>query len=187
MVKQCAFTDIVAFLESSTHPELYHVKAGSHPGPNWYLKTICPTPNLIRADTEGYGRSWEWFAKSNSALVKLVNIAFDWEGEKIPYASSIWIRQDIDILWEETGHTNEHALTFKVVSKLEGNKEIAYAILKMADVCQSGILKSDDANEINKIIEAAQALLDQYDELDSVRKRKGFKVITNEVDKNNSE
>lgn len=92
------FQGILDNLTNKTHPEIYHFRKGNHPGPRWYLKTVCPTPNLKQMDKFGYGALWSNLAKEEPNIIKLIPHAYDWYGNNIPYMVSIWIEVKHDII-----------------------------------------------------------------------------------------
>ena len=49
------FKNILDEIENKINTEVYHFRNGNHPGPHWYLKTVCPLPNLTQLDKFGYG------------------------------------------------------------------------------------------------------------------------------------
>ena len=92
------FQNITTILKNSTHPEVYHFRNGNHPGSNWYLKTVCPMPNLSQLDKYGYGLLWNSVAYDHPESVKLVAHAYDWEGKEIPYMASVWLDTECDVI-----------------------------------------------------------------------------------------
>ncbi len=92
------FQGILDNLTNKTHPEIYHFRKGNHPGPKWYLKTVCPTPNLKQIDKLGYGDLWFNLAKEEPNIIKLIPYAYDWHGNNIPYMVSVWIEIKHDVI-----------------------------------------------------------------------------------------
>lgn len=92
------FSGILKELENATHPEEFHFRHGNHPGSDWYLKTVCPMPNLKQIDTIGYGILWDNLASEHSNEIKSVPHAYDWFGNEIPYMMSIWIDVKSDVI-----------------------------------------------------------------------------------------
>lgn len=92
------FKGIIEELKNTVHPEEYHFRNGNHPGSNWYLKTVCPTPNLKQIDKIGYGVLWSNIERNHPNEVKIVPHAYDWHGNEIPYMASIWINIESDVI-----------------------------------------------------------------------------------------
>ncbi len=92
------FQGILDNLTNKTNPEIYHFRKGNHPGPRWYLKTVCPMPNLKQLDKLGYGTLWYNLSKEEPDIIKLVPHAYDWHGNSIPYMISVWIEVKYDVI-----------------------------------------------------------------------------------------
>jgi hypothetical protein len=86
------------FLSTHLHPEVHHLRNMCHPGLDFWLKTICPDPRLIALDKEKWGYTWSENAEKYPNLISLVDVAFDWEGTKIPYTWSVWLHRSVDAL-----------------------------------------------------------------------------------------
>ena len=79
------FDGILDEIKDKINPEVTHFRKGNHPGPKWYLKTVCPTPNLKQIDKFGYGLLWANLAQQYPDKIKVVPHAYDWTGTEIPY------------------------------------------------------------------------------------------------------
>jgi hypothetical protein len=92
------FEELKEFLLTHPHPEIHHLRNLCHPGLHFWLKTVCPDPRLISLDKEKWGFIWSENAEKYSNLIQLVDVAFDWHGNKIPYTWSIWLHKSVDAL-----------------------------------------------------------------------------------------
>jgi hypothetical protein len=89
---QWNFENICSVLEACTPPEITHFQQGNHPGKRWWLKTVVPA----NADSEPT-QIWDRLTSQHPQLIVWVAEAYDWRGDRIPHAHSIWLRNDIDI------------------------------------------------------------------------------------------
>lgn len=120
---------ITAFLQQAVHPEIHHFRNGSHPGPGWWLKTVCPDPAIPRVDGLGFGRSWQDFADRHPGLVRVVPVAFNWSGDIIAETFSVWVADDRDITVTQVGD----GLTFREAVKAETDLEAAATLATLAE------------------------------------------------------
>jgi hypothetical protein len=67
-------------------PEITHYVMDSHPGINWYLKTVVPLQSDPPVITY-----WQQIAHMHDNLVQIQPIAYDWQGDAIPACASVWI------------------------------------------------------------------------------------------------
>jgi len=148
------------FLNNFKHPTVYHIQYGRHPGNSWWLKTICPDPNLKQLDLEGFGNLWFNFADRYSNLIKLTDIAFDWTGEKIPNTWTVWLNDKMDVIITDI---NE----IKFVDKFEG--EILAADL---------IKNHTDFKNNETLIQAATCLADNVINQVASNKRNNIKIVS---------
>lgn len=79
------------------NPEIHHYHRGKHPGIKWYIKTIMPGPKILNNDTYVLYNLWKYLESRFPKLVKLVDCAYDWQGELIPSWYTIWLNEKIDI------------------------------------------------------------------------------------------
>jgi hypothetical protein len=86
-------------LENTVSPEITHFRNRTHPGPKWWLKTACVSPDHIW----GILSTWRTLAKTYPGLVKVTSECYDWQGNLIPWACSIWMHVGRDILLEQSG------------------------------------------------------------------------------------
>jgi len=113
-------------IEGSTNPEIYHFHRGSHPGIKYYIKTIMPGPYILNDNTAPIWRFWTELSNVHPRLIKLVDIAYDWEGNVIAGWWTIWIENRIDIRWvyEENTVVDYHLVEYDVGLKLSAEDAI---------------------------------------------------------------
>lgn len=149
------FDDILAVLENSIHPEVYHFRKGNHPGKNWYLKTVCPMPNLKQVDHLGFGSLWQIFSETNPSIARLVPHAYDWQGREIPYCASIWVKIGMDVI---LAYSDIVGFQFDVVTEKDGQE---YYIDQLMDQINDARIDSKFSiqyphNELNQLDEIEQ-------------------------------
>lgn len=99
--------EVLSSLEELIHPEISIAKAQKHPGfGEWYLKTVIPDATITKMDKDGVCRLWLSLKKQNPQLIEIVKIAFDWTGELIPYTWSVFLKNNMDVVF------NENKITF---------------------------------------------------------------------------
>ena len=83
-------------LEHSVSPEVQHFRQGTHPGATWWLKTA-----IVKQDHHvGLAAMWHALQRTYPHLVRITPHCWDWRGNLIPWASSVWICQGRDVLVE---------------------------------------------------------------------------------------
>lgn len=84
-------------LKRLRNPEIYHYNAGTHPGISWYIKTVIPA-----YDVDGEAKKvvdlWRDLSSLHENLVKINDVAFDWNGNRINGWQTVWIDHDIDVI-----------------------------------------------------------------------------------------
>jgi hypothetical protein len=88
------FDDVWELLDSTVPPEVTHYREGSHPGMGWWLKTVIPSDQTCSVT-----KAWQTLAEKNQNMITLVEVAYNWHGQIINGATSIWLRnqQDVDL------------------------------------------------------------------------------------------
>ena len=159
--------NILEILGEETHPEIRHIRRGTHPGSQWWLKTICPDPQAIQLDREGWGAEWFNLSRDLRHVVHLTPIAYDWEGNKIAWTMSVWLRQDVDAVIIDTGSNTRIDLVERVV----GERNTVQQLREVMDLI----------TEIpREHIEAAIESLESRIPAEKPDPRKKFRVIRNE-------
>lgn len=153
------FKDILIKLKNSTHPEVYHFRNGNHPGPNWYLKTVCPTPELKQIDRYGYGKLWLEIRKDYPDYIKIVPQAYDWNGNEIPYMVSVWLVNDIDIIMEVDIKTG---LNVMIVDRIIGEEFHIEQARTMINQTRDRLIQDGD------IISNIRPELEELDNIDEI-------------------
>jgi hypothetical protein len=85
-------------LQSGVPPEITHYRAHTHPGKNWWLKTAC-----VKNDQSGLHDTWLALARTYPALVHVTPSCYDWHSRIMPWACTIWIAQERDVILEPSG------------------------------------------------------------------------------------
>lgn len=172
------FQNITDILRNSIHPEVYHFRNGNHPGSNWYLKTVCPMPNLSQIDKYGYGLLWNSVAYDNPNSTKLVAHAYDWYGKEIPYMASVWLNIECDVILS-FGQLNGYNIL--LVDRNTGNefyvknlREILNIIRNQTSENQMLMKRLDEHDEIKEI---ADELEKNVRSENAIQIRKEFKIL----------
>ncbi|MFA5489437.1 MAG: hypothetical protein WC284_09490 [Candidimonas sp.] len=119
--------EIVKFLETATHPEIYHYRRGLHPGVGWWLKTICPDPSCERM--EGVELTHSWIALTKTNAVILTEVAFDWQGNVIPHMWSVWLKESIDVKdWKIISYDLSMQSKIEILKTLNVDDKICYLL-----------------------------------------------------------
>lgn len=85
-------------LKQGVPPEITHFRQRSHPGKQWWLKTAC-----VKHDRTGLHDTWQALARTYPKLVHVSAACYDWQGQIMPWASTIWIAQERDVHVEPSG------------------------------------------------------------------------------------
>lgn len=172
------FHNITDFLKNSTHPEIYHFRAGNHPGAAWYLKTVCPMPDLMQIDKFGHGLLWQTLAAENPESVKIIPHAYDWEGKDIPYMVSVWLNIVCDIIifmHPKTGYN----LSF--VDRIVGEEYYINNIFELVELSRDTTKSMKNINnylnELDEIEEIVSVLKKEMHSKNATQIRKELKVV----------
>ena len=113
-------------IQEAINPEIYHFRYGTHPGRKYYIKTIIPGPNIINDDTYVFWQFWETLANRYPRVVRLIDHAFDWQGNKIEHWWTIWLEERIDIIWSwsRTDGIDFHLIDYDIGLKYSGVKAL---------------------------------------------------------------
>lgn len=79
------------------NPEIHHYHRGKHPGIKWYIKTIIPGPKILNNDTYVLYNLWKHLESRWPKLIRLIECAYDWQGDSIPYWYTVWLNERIDV------------------------------------------------------------------------------------------
>lgn len=178
MNKDAYFHDITNFLRTSTHPEVYHFRAGNHPGEEWYLKTVCPMPNLMQIDKFGHGLLWKALSEESPESVKIVPCAYDWEGNDIPYMASVWLNVECDIIISMNLKTGYNLI---LVDRIVGGDFYVNNLLELLEVAREETKGMEDIEdylgELDEIEEIALVLKKEIHSENATQIRKEFRVV----------
>ncbi len=177
------FDGIIKELEDATHPEVFHFRNGNHPGPDWYLKTVCPMPKLRQIDKIGYGILWNNIANEHPDETKLVPHAYDWNGNEIPYMTSVWLDIESDVIIKFEPATG---LNIVLVDRDVGREFYIESLRSLIDYTreESKLDKDISLDEIDKIEEIAEILALETKDEDAIQIRNNFKVLKGGKGKN---
>ena len=163
-------------IQGSNNPEIHHYHRGSHPGVSFYIKTILPGPIILNNNTYKIWKFWKELEKEHPELIKLVERAYDWQGNKLIGWWTIWLNQKVDIIWNYTDHTG---FSYKIVDYELGLKLSADKSLSWFDTLTDR-LQPDDKVCYSQLKEVAD-FLKSYTSDDLAKKnRTKLKVIDND-------
>lgn len=158
------FANIADFLAAATHPEIFHYRAGLHPGAGWWLKTVCPAGDAERQDRLGLARAWTALQERYPGAILLTANAFDWLGNRLNYTWSIWLREAHDATMVLDGRTP----VFALVERQDGDR---YATEMLAL-----LLRRNGVTE-ELLWRALQSLRDQLQQQETLRRRQSLRII----------
>lgn len=167
------FGGLTEELKNKIHPEIYHFRVGNHPGPEWFLKTVCPIPNLIQIDKYGYGTLWHELTQEYPTKIKIVPYAYDWNGNEIPYMVSVWVNKKIDILIS----LSDNGFNISMVERQIGNEHYFYMTMSLIynEREQSKWVDDIDLDDLDKIENIARILKDNIKSKDETHIK--FRII----------
>ena len=167
------FYGIVDYLKGATHPEVFHKRYGNHPGDDWYLKTVCPMPDLRQVDSIGYGALWKNVQVNHPNEVTIVPYAYDWNGKEIPYMASIWIRNDSDVILKLDPIEGVKVV---LVDRDVGNTYYSETLYELIDITREAVDWFDNKDEIVAELEILDAIASNMakgqGEIDEAAKKK---------------
>jgi hypothetical protein len=151
--------DLQDILSTRSNPEIKHYQAYTHPGVNWYIKTVLPDN---RTDDSAYlNKFWDRLEDLYPKIIRITDLAFDWNGNRIDYCRTIWLRKEVDII-----------VTFD-------NGKLDYSLIDYDEGLN--ISAKNLINETEGDLKKAMELIASFTpESVSDKKRKNFKVIDNE-------
>lgn len=175
---------IIQKFKASNHPEITHYRKGNHPGKDWFLKTVCPMPNLDQIDRLGYGGIWKRLSKEYPETIKIIPEAYDWEGNEIPYMISVWITSDTDVIFNYTDINEQLEIIF--VHRTAGQQIQLDKLNIITSVEKEKVIEGIDLNvdkdiayiaELDKIKEIIVLLKKDLSKDNNVGEIKKFKLV----------
>lgn len=171
------FDHVWQLLENSVPPEVTNYHQGYHPGLGWYLKTAVPNSDQLLLL-----RTWQAISARHPGLVTVSDHAYDWQTNRIPNCSSIWLKDHVDI-----------TLTLQ-------NNQFSYVILPFDDATnrwghdlRKNLLrykrqqaKNLDSLSWHNLFDVANLLKQWTTDRQARVKRKGWKVVKNQIDSSNA-
>lgn len=162
----------------SKNPEIHHHQNGSHPGIKWYIKTIIPSYELLNNDTYQLWILWKYLSEHFPNLIKITNIAYNWNGDLIPRWWTIWLDQKIDI---RVNWSNENGFTWKMVDFDIGLKISAYEIEQLFENNFNDRLSNIDKAHYKQLHYILEFLRTYTNDKRSKDNRKHLRVIEYEI------
>lgn len=175
---------IIEKFKNSNHPEITHFRKGNHPGKEWYLKTVCPMPNLQQIDRMGYGELWEQLQDEYPDVIKLVPEAYDWDGIELPYMISIWIYNDTDVIFNYNDSIDQLEVIFadRDVGQQMQLEKIKNIISIEKDKFINSIIDDNTRDkynmELDNISEIVNHLKSNFTNTSQTKNKKQFKIVT---------
>lgn len=163
-------------IQGSNNPEVHHYHYGSHPGINFYIKTILPGPIILNNNTYKIWKFWKDLEKKYPQLIKLVERAYDWQGSKLIGWWTIWLNQKIDIIWT---YTDKDGFDYEIVDYEIGLKLSAEKSLSWFDALTDR-LHPDDKVCYSQLEEVADFLKSHTSDDLAKKNRTNLKVIDND-------
>lgn len=148
-------------IETSKNPEIHHYNHGFHPGARWYIKTIIPDRKIIQDSCLPLVDAWWTFAEQNASVIRITDVSFNWNGDRIPGWNTIWLDQRIDVSW----YCDRDTPTFKIIEHDAGIRSSAEKLNLYFDQA------TGDQDEIEKLREVA-AMLGSYASKDHITKKR---------------
>ena len=155
-------------IKGSKNPEIHHYHYGHHPGPKWYIKTILPGPKILNEQTMPLFAAWRSLANKMPSAIRLTDIAFDWQGDNLHGWWTIWLNNDIDIVWtwdKNLGLTSkivefdyglkenitciEHLVPVDNIDRQDTNENVSYQTLREI-IDFLGSYTSDKQSQLNR-------------------------------------
>lgn len=160
----------------NVNPEIFHYQNGTHPGINYYIKTIIPCLQSDYSDLNDFCCAWETLKDTYPKLIKFVDIAIDWYGNRINGWKTIWIHQKIDIIWEYNSYTG---LEYQIIEYNDGLKSSAIKSLDwLAELTNRQLQNNKVCYE--KLKEISEFLNKYTSDAEAIKLRSKLKVITND-------
>ena len=164
-------------IKDTKNPEIYHYHRKSHPGANWYIKTILPGPEIINDDTYMVFVLWTRLQEKHPNLIRLVDKAYNWQGILLSGWWTIWLDEKIDIIWI---WSREEGFDWKIVDFDIGLKSSAYKIGSWIRNHSDNLHQDDKTLSYNRLCEISDFLSTFTTERRSKENRAKFKVLDND-------
>ena len=167
---------VLDIIHDGTNPEIHHFRNGTHPGTRYYIKTIIPGPRIINDDTYVFWQFWETITGRYPRIIKLVDRAYDWQGNIIEHWWTIWIEERVDILWSwsRTNGIDFHLIDYDLGLKYSGTNALE---LFAGSVDR---LSPEDQLCFDQLAEIAEFLKSWTSDMRAEQNRKKLTVIENE-------
>lgn len=163
----------------SKNPEIHHYHRDSHPGARWYIKTILPGPFLLTNTTDVLFSTWKRISEKHRNLVRIVDSAYDWQGDILPGWWTIWLDASIDITWDINDGTEMHHV---IVDIDTGLKISAVETRKWMDSNLINRQSGDHSLSYDRLCEITDFLATHTSEKRSQENRRNLRILdTDEI------
>jgi hypothetical protein len=162
------FSNLEPYFQEGIPTEISHFRNKTHPGVGWWLKTVIPN-RMVEPELFGF---WKVISNRVPYLVRIVDQAWDWNGEVIQGGASIWVKTGKDV-----------ALEFK-------DDELGYAVQDYGDsmnawgtilsqiLVENHDLDDPDQDSNLKNIQAITDFMSKWTtDSQAANRRKNFKVV----------
>jgi hypothetical protein len=166
--------DVWHTLENSVSPEVTHFQRGTHPGPQWWLKTA-----VVKQDVHlGTHTIWQALSLAHPRLIKITPHCWDWHQNLIPWAHTVWIKMGRDVQVELMGTD----WVYHVISDDIGNQIWCETLDSWVKSAHNRHMKKTDPTTWHKWKHSLQLLQAWRSEHQAQQRRKQIKAITHEKD-----
>ncbi len=164
-------------ITGSKNPEIYHYQRGSHPGVKWYIKTIIPGYGMLTDDSYPLWAMWRFLTEHYPHLIKIINSAYDWQGNLLTGWWTIWLDQRIDI---RVKWSKEDGFDWKLVDYEDGLKLSAEDISSMISTLFDDRHTEQETLQFKQLNYILDFLRTYTTDKRSKENRKKLKVIEND-------
>lgn len=166
------FENVLIHLQQSVPPEITHYRLNLHPGIRWYLKTAVlnhdPDTDLLEI--------WRAIEREHGSLVRVSPYCYDWYQNRIDDASTIWVKQGMDVRITIDGDDITYAIVSADVTFNGWGREIQKHLRSAENLSW----KEHDPVTWNKLQDVAQLLSSWTTDKQAQMRRQMLKVIKNE-------
>ena len=100
------FKDVWHILSTGVPPEISHFRNQTHPGRQYWLKTVIP----CREADHTLFDLWARVVQQHPSTVEITDQAYDWNGAIIPGAHSVWVREGVDVVLRQHARGADYSI-----------------------------------------------------------------------------
>ena len=166
------FNNVWHILSTGVPPEISHFRNQTHPGRQFWLKTVIPSRDIDHHLFD----LWARVIQQHSLSVQITDQAYDWFENIIPGAHSIWVREGIDVVLRQHARGADYSiLPFEDSFNSSG-------LLYHRQVLQSQRLDCEKSlnSDWQNLISTTQLMSSWTTDTQARARRKVFKVVKNE-------